>query len=193
MEKRLAANRQRIKLAARRLIAAGGFREASITAVANTVGLSTGAIYRYFPSKAALFIEVLTDAVSHEVVILKGIVQSPGSAAAHLYAAVESFASRALKGRHLAYAFIAEPIDSDVDEARMVCRQRFCEVFEDVLRAGMKAGEFPAQMPHVSAACIVGAFTEALIRPVALAAKPVDEKKLVKAIADLCVRAAGIT
>lgn len=188
MQKRLAVNRQRIKLAARRLIAIGGFREASITAVANRVGLSTGAIYRYFPSKAELFIEVLTDAVSRELAILIGIVESPGSAAAHLYAAVESFASRALKGPHLAYAFIAEPIDSDVDAARMVCCVRFCEIFED----GMKAGEFPLQMPQVSAACIVGAFTEALIRPVALTAKPVDEKKLVKAIADLCVRAASV-
>jgi hypothetical protein len=55
----------------------------------------------------------------------------------------------------------------------------------------MKAGEFPAQMPDVSAACIIGAFTEALIRPVAMTAKAADEKKLVKAIADLCVRAAG--
>jgi hypothetical protein len=72
--------------------------------------------------------------VSHEVAILRGIVQRPGSASAHLYAAVESFASRALKGPHLAYAFIAEPIDSEVDAARMVCRVQFSEVFEGVLR-----------------------------------------------------------
>ncbi|MEO8747189.1 MAG: TetR/AcrR family transcriptional regulator [Rhodanobacter sp.] len=193
MEKRLSDNRQRIKLAARRLIASGGFREASVTAVANKVGLSTGALYRYFPSKANLFIEILGDAVSREVAILRDILERTGSAADQLYAAVESFASRALKGPHLAYAFIAEPIDSEVEAARMTGRAQFIEVFEDVLRSGIKSGVFPAQLPDVSAACIVGAFTEALIRPVAPMARPADEKKLVKAIADLCLRAAGVT
>ncbi|WP_130617940.1 TetR/AcrR family transcriptional regulator [Dyella amyloliquefaciens] len=192
MKKRLSDNRQQIKLAARRLIALGGFREASITAVAQNVGLSTGAIYRYFPSKAELFIEVLGDAVSHEVTILRGLLEGEGSPVDQLYAAVESFATRALKGPHLAYAFIAEPIDSDVEAARMAGRAQFIAVFEDILRAGIKRGFFPAQMPDVAAACIVGAFTEALIRPVAPAARPADDKKLVKAIASLCVRAAGV-
>lgn len=190
MQERLADNRQRIVLAARRLIALGGFREASITAVANEVGLSIGAIYRYFPSKAELFVEVLTDAVNHEVAILREIVAGPGAATDRLRAAVESFASRALEGPHLAYAFIAEPIDPEVDAARIICRQQFGEVFKDVLRDGVKSGEFPAQPLDISAACIVGAFTEALVRPVAPTAKPSDGRKLVAAIADFCVRAA---
>lgn len=59
MEKRLANNRDRILLAARKLVAEGGFREAQIAAVAAVAGISTGMIYRYFPSKAELFVEVL--------------------------------------------------------------------------------------------------------------------------------------
>jgi len=49
MEERLAGNRQRILLAARRLVAAGGFRGAPVTAVAAEAGVSTGLIYRHFP------------------------------------------------------------------------------------------------------------------------------------------------
>ena len=60
MEERLADNRDRILLAARKLVAEGGFREAQVAAVAAAAGLSTGTIYRYFPSKAELFVEVLT-------------------------------------------------------------------------------------------------------------------------------------
>lgn len=191
MQERLADNRQRIVLATRRLIASGGFREASITAVANQVGLSIGAIYRYFPSKAELFVEVLTNAVTHEVEILREIVERPVSAVERLQAAVESFCSRALEGPHLAYAFIAEPTDTEVEAARIVCRQQFGEIFEELLRQGVKAGEFPPQSVEISAACIVGAFTEALVRPVAPTAKPADGKKLVKNIVDFCVRAAG--
>ena len=63
MEQRIAENRARILEAARQRIALGGFREAQIAAVAADAGVSTGLIYRYFPSKAELFVEVLTAAV----------------------------------------------------------------------------------------------------------------------------------
>ncbi|HKY90247.1 MAG TPA: helix-turn-helix domain-containing protein, partial [Nevskiaceae bacterium] len=62
MEERLADNRSRILRAARGLVAQGGFREAQIAAVAAAAGLSTGSIYRYFPSKAELFVELLSEA-----------------------------------------------------------------------------------------------------------------------------------
>nr|WP_245586188.1 TetR/AcrR family transcriptional regulator [Solimonas soli] len=190
MQERLADNRERIVLATRKLIARGGFREASIAAVAQLVGLSTGAIYRYFPSKAELFVEVLTNAVSHECGILNDIIAGDATATERLRAAVESFASRALEGPHLAYAFIAEPIDPEVDAARIVCRRQFGAVFEKVLRAGIKSGEFAPQAADVTAACIVGAFTEALIRPVTSTSTPAEARKLVRAIAEFCVRAA---
>jgi len=190
MQERLADNRQRIVQATRRLIAKGGFREASIAAVAQEVGLSTGAIYRYFPSKSELFVEVLTHAVDNECAILNAIIGREAPATERLRAAVESFASRALEGPHLAYAFIAEPIDPEVDAARIVCRRQFSAVFEKVLRAGIKSGEFAAQAPDVTAACIVGAFTEALIRPVTSPSTPAAARKLVRAIAEFCVRAA---
>jgi AcrR family transcriptional regulator len=191
MQERLADNRERIVKAARGLIAKGGFREASITAVAAVAGLSTGAIYRYFPSKADLFVEVLTDAVRRECAILQQIIERPGSANERLCAAVESFARRALKGPHLAYAFIAEPADPEVEAARILCRQEFSDVFKTVLRQGIASGEFPAQAVDVSAACIVGAFTEALVRPVASTKQRRDKGKLVGAIVAFCRRAVG--
>ena len=190
MQERLADNRQRIVLTARRLIAMGGFKNASIAAVASEVGLSTGAMYRYFPSKAELFVEVLTEAVDREVEILRQIIAAEGSAAERMSAAVESFARRALEGPHLAYAFIAEPVDAEVDEARILCRQKFSEVFKIVLREGIASGQFPAQSVDVSAACIVGAFTEALVRPVGPSAGVKEAgEPLIKAIVDFCTNA----
>jgi AcrR family transcriptional regulator len=191
MQERLADNRKRILLAARHLIARGGFREASIAAVAGEVGLSIGAIYRYFPSKADLFVELLTEAVSREIQILRKIIDSPGSATERLRAAVESFASRALQGPHLAYAFIIEPTDTEVEAARILCRQQFGALFREILRQGVRSGEFPRQSIDLSAACIVGAFTEALVRPVASSAAPAQSRKLIREIAQVCVRAAG--
>lgn len=189
MQERLAENRQRILSAARGLVAEGGFRMASITAVAEVSGLSTGAIYRYFPSKAALFIEVLNSAVRYECQILDAIVDGEGSATLRLRAAVESFANRALKGPNLAYAFIAEPAEPEVDAARIRCRREFSNVFRRVLREGVASGEFPKQSVDVSASCIVGAFTEALVRPVAPTTQRKPGKAVVRAIVDFCERA----
>jgi AcrR family transcriptional regulator len=193
MQERLADNRERIVRATRVLIARGGFREASIAAVAQEVGLSTGAIYRYFPSKAALFVEMLTAAVDTEIQVLRDIADRPLPAAVRLRDAVESFSSRALKGPHLAYAFIVEPTDPEVEAARILCRGRFVAIFKDLVRQGVRRGEFPAQTVDVSAACIVGAFTEALVRPIATqgASSAAADRKLVRAIAEFCLRAVG--
>lgn len=191
MEERLADNRQRILKAARALVAEGGFNHASIAAVASSAGLSAGAIYRYFPSKAALFVEVLTSAIDHEIAILQEIVQSAGSVTSRLRACVGSFATRALEGPYLAYAFIAEPAEQAVDEARLLGRIRFGEVFKSLLIEGIEAGEFPSQSIDIGAACIVGAFTEALIRPIAPRAKREARDELVAGIVAFCLRAVG--
>ena len=186
MAERMADNRRRIVQAARALIAEGGFRNASVSAVAAAAGLSTGAIYRYFPSKSALFVEVLTDAVQREVQILRKIIAGPGTAAERLRAAVESFARRALKGPHLAYAFIAEPTDPEIDAARILCRREFGAVFKTVLRQGMASGEFRRQSADISSACIVGAFTEALVRPIASRSGRSTQADWVRPIVEFC-------
>jgi AcrR family transcriptional regulator len=192
MQDRLAENRARIMRATRQLIARGGFRAAQIAAVAGAAGLSTGSIYRYFPSQAQLFIEVLTAAVAHEIELLERITSAPGPAGLRLKNAVESFARRALDGRNLAYAFIAEPIGAEVDVARMRSRRDFSDVFQRLLLAGIRSGEFPQQDVEVAAACIVGAFTEALVGPIApgsKAATPRARARLIAAIGRFCVAA----
>src|SRR3546814_7759020 len=78
MQERLAENRQRILQSARKLVARGGFRMAAIAAVAEDCGLSTGAIYRHFPSKSSLLIEVLSSAAAHECEVLAEHVDGDG-------------------------------------------------------------------------------------------------------------------
>jgi AcrR family transcriptional regulator len=192
MQDRLADNRARIMRSTRQLIARGGFRAARIAAVASAAGLSTGAIYRYFPSQAQLFIEVLSAAVAHEIELLERITAAPQPAAMRLQNAVEAFARRALEGRNLAYAFIAEPIGAPVEVARLRSRREFSEVFQRLMIAGIQSGEFPQQDAEVAAACIVGAFTEALVGPIApgsKAASPRARARLIGAIGRFCVAA----
>ncbi|MGQ7518051.1 TetR/AcrR family transcriptional regulator, partial [Streptococcus suis] len=95
--------RERILLATRALVAAGGYRNAPVTAVAAEAGVSTGLIYRHFPSKAELFVEVLTAAVEHELRIFEGIAAEPLPAPERLRRAITAFVRRALAGPGLAY------------------------------------------------------------------------------------------
>lgn len=190
VKQRLAENRERIVLAARELIAGGGLRQAQMAAVAGRAELSTGAIYKYFPSRTDLFIEVLREAAKHEIAILQKIAAGPGSAAQRLEAAVESFVRRALEGPYISYAMIAEPADARMEAARLRTRRAFGEVFKDIVRQGIDAGELPQQDLEITAACIFGAFTEALVGPLASGPRRVrDREDLVKAISAFCVRA----
>jgi len=193
MEQRIAQTRARILRATRQLVARGGFRGAQVAAIAADAGVSTGLIYRYFPSKAELFVEVLTEAIEAEIVVLRGAASCHTCARDQLGAAITAFVRRALAGPMLAYAFIAEPVDPEVDAERIRGRRRLGEVFANILREGITRGEFPAQDADVTAACIVGAFTEALVGPVApiLKQKTPDHQQLAASIRCVCLRATG--
>lgn len=192
MEERLANNRDRILVATRKLVSEGGFREAQIAAVAAVAGVSTGMIYRYFPSKTELFVEVLGAAVGQEIDILTAIAMGSGSAGERLGSAVTCFVHRALTGPNLAYAFIAEPVDPEVDTARIRYRKNFGDVFKAILIDGIAKGELPDQDPEASAACIVGAFTEALVGPIGPTTRNTrDKERLVESIRTFCLRAVG--
>ncbi|CDI03567.1 putative TetR family transcriptional regulator [Candidatus Competibacter denitrificans Run_A_D11] len=192
MEERLANNRDRILTATRKLVAEGGFREAQIAAVAAVAGISTGMIYRYFPSKAELFVEVLGAAVGAEIEILTAIADGPEPAGMRLSAAVTCFVRRALHGPNLAYAFIIEPVDPEVETARIRYRKEFGDVFKAILIDGVEKGELPAQDVDASAACIVGAFTEALVGPIGPTTRNTrDKERLVESVRTFCLRAVG--
>ncbi len=192
MEERMAGARERILVAARELVAAGGYRNAPVTAVAAQAGVSTGLIYRHFPSKAELFVEVLSAAVAHEVDILEGIAAGPEPAPQRLRLAITAFVRRALAGPGLAHAFIVEPVDPEVEAERMRGRRRFGDVFRRLVQDGIASGAFPAQDADVTAACIVGAFTEALVGPTAPSRQAHrDEHALADSISAFCLRAAG--
>jgi AcrR family transcriptional regulator len=162
---RLQDNRARILAVARDLVAEGGWRHAHVATVAQNAGVATGTVYRYFPSKAELFAEVLANVSRREGAIVAAIVDGDGTPAKRLKGAVVAFATRALKGRRLAYAMIAEPCEPEIDRARLHWRAVLGEEFVRLIAAGQKQGAFRRNDPRIAAACVVGAFMEALVGP----------------------------
>lgn len=185
------AQRERVLNAARELVAARGFAAASIQAVAQHAGVATGSVYRHFPSKAHLFVEVFTLASAKEVQTMAAATRVQANATQRLVAGVRTWATRALQGRTLAYALIAEPVMPQVEAARLQMRRAYVEVLRDVLQDGHDQGEFQIVDIEVTAAGIVGALAEALVGPLS----PEDtltapaRSRLIDALVHFCVQA----
>jgi AcrR family transcriptional regulator len=184
VREQLADKRIRILDAARKLVAREGFRGTGVDEVAAAAGVATGTVYRYFPSKAALFVEVVSRVSEREVATVAAIAAGNSPAATRLRDAVSAFSVRALASRRLAYALIVEPSDPEVEAVRIRYRRKLADAFAGIIKAGAASGEFAPQDEGVAATCIVGALMEALIGP--LAHEEEDAGSLVASIVTFC-------
>src|SRR5690554_7750151 len=185
------AARDRILAAALQLVSQKGFSAVSVSDVAELAGVATGSVYRHFASKAELFSHVFRSASQREVDQVAQAVSQPGTAGERLQAALTRFGRRALRGKQLAWALIAEPIDPLVDLDRLEYRRRYAKVFEWVIQEGVQNQEFPPQDARVASAALVGAIAEALVVPLAPhpADHPQDDHQLIQSILKFCIRA----
>jgi len=188
-EARRTAARERIVHAATELVAHGGYREAQVAAVAQRAGVATGTVYRHFPSKADLLTEVFRVASQREVDAVAQAAAAAGTAAERTAAAVETFARRALRGRRLAWALLAEPVDPAVEAERLQFRAAYAATFAGAIREGIATGELPAQDAQLTATAMVGAIGEALVGPLSPTAAAADADALVAGLTTFCLRA----
>jgi AcrR family transcriptional regulator len=189
--RRQADRRASLLQAARDLVTEGGWTAAQVDHVAAKAGVATGTVYRYWPSKSALCAEIVATVSAREVGIVRDIAEAGATPVEKLTAAVRTFASRALRGRRLAWALIAEPVDPEVETVRLDYRAQLAHCFERILREGIMRGVFPRLDPAVAAACIVGSFMEALVGPLAPAkgTGPRADRHLIEQITQFCLRA----
>lgn len=166
VEARLKDNRSRILDAARTLVSEGGWKEAHVASVAAAAGIATGTVYRYFPSKAELFVEVLSAVSQREVGVIASIAAADDTSTRCLHAAVATFVRRAMRNPRLAYALIAEPCEKEIDQARLTWRAAISEVVRSIIQSGQSAKEMRSDVQSdVAASVIVGGFMESLIGP----------------------------
>ncbi|AUI64680.1 TetR/AcrR family transcriptional regulator [Amycolatopsis sp. BJA-103] len=163
---RLDSQRGEILAAAIALLAETGYAGCSMAAVAAQAGVGTGSVYRQFPSKADLVVEVFREVVSREVAAVEAAA-SHGDVRERVVAVIETFAGRALKAPRLAYALLAEPVDAVVEAERLVFRRAFREVIARNIADGVTRGLLPSQDAEATAAALVGAGAEMLVGPLA--------------------------
>ena len=188
---RLADNRRAILNAARDLVAEGGFASAQMTEVARKAGVATGTLYRYFPSKEELCRQVFREVSAREMNVLASIAAEDRPAADRLRDVLTTFATRAVRGRRLAYALLAEPVDQGLTEERARFRRVHAEIFSGILEDGVAEGRFSVANTKVAAACIAGAIPTALIGPLAPESHELEAngEKVVEDIVHFCLSA----
>jgi AcrR family transcriptional regulator len=185
------ATRERLLQAAVDLLEAGGYSAASVAAVASRAGVATGSLYRHFPSKASLFVEVFRTVAEHELEEMREAGAGSESVVEKLDAVIACFAGGALDRPRLAWALGYEPVDPAVDAERLAYRQTYRERLAELLRKGISAGEIPEQDPELTAAAVIGAISEALVGPLSPVGPKVNPAETVEALLAFCRRAVG--
>lgn len=193
-EQVVTTTRERLLRSARELIEEGGYGAASVMAIADRTGVAAGTLYRHFPSKQELFVQVFRTVCAREERAMRAAAEhmSARPAPERLEGVLATFAQRALRNPRLAWALIAEPVDPLVDAERLAYRERYAQVIAEALRAGIAAGELPEQNIELTAAALVGGCGEALVGPLSpVSKKPPSDTEVVAALRTFVRRAVG--
>jgi AcrR family transcriptional regulator len=189
--RRLAARHAAIIAAARQAASEGGMAAVQIAPVALKAGIAAGTVYRYFPGKTDLVAALLAEISEHEIAALRRAADvAPGPLSA-LSAAIMTFAARSLRQRRLTFAAIAEPVEAELDAARIVFRQGLAAEFASRIAAATAGKHLPEQDAALLAAALVGLLVEGLVGPLAPAAAG-RERDVVQSLTLAALRALGV-
>ncbi|HML08942.1 MAG TPA: helix-turn-helix domain-containing protein [Xanthobacteraceae bacterium] len=189
--RRLAARHDAIIAAARHEASEGGMAAVQIAPVAARAGIAAGTVYRYFPAKTDLVAALLAEISAREIGALgRAADAAPGPLSA-LAATIITFAARSLGNRRLAFAAIAEPVDAELDAARLEFRRALAAEFAARIAAAVAGGRLPEQDTTLAAAALVGFLVEGLIGPLAPDASG-RQREVVQSLALGALRALGV-
>ena len=178
------------------IVSKGGFKSLTIASLAKKADVATGTVYKYFASKADLCAEVFRMATEKEVKQVQAVAFPTGdtdlsvTCRTRLGDALRIFSERALEGRSLAYALIAEPVEAMVQQERLKYRGAYAEIFERLVNEGVDKNEFSPQNARVSADAMVGALAETLLGSIARAEQTPQEfnsEAWLQQILDFCL------
>jgi AcrR family transcriptional regulator len=192
--RKLAARHGAIMAAARALAAEGGMGSVQIAAVAARAGIAAGTVYRYFPAKTDLIAALVAAQSAAEIAALNRAGDAAPGPLSALAAAIVTFAARALANRRLAFAMIAEPVEPELDAARLGYRRALAGAFEMRIRSALERGHLPGQDAGVAAAALLGALIEGLIGPLApgVADDPAQNRAQVQTLTLFALRGLGV-
>jgi len=192
----MAAQREKLLIAAEKLVRQSGFNKLTIIDLATESGLAVGSVYKHFKSKDDLLKHVYIDLTSDNFVLDLAQIKSSDNAKEQLNAALEQFYSQALMADKLSYSLFYEPVSPALEELRQIFKKTFTKVFSDIIELGISQQLFLEQHSQLSANAIVGILTESLLIPLNWQHQqmPTFERiKLIQQCQQFCIRAISYT
>lgn len=150
-----------IRQAAIALIAERGFEAMTLRELADRVGLQPGSLYRYFPSKNRMLVELM---IEHLEFLLDGWLRGQPDTEdplERLRAFVDfHIRSHTLRRREVFVANMELRSLSAADRRRVVAlRRRYEDILTEILRAGVEAGAFRVPDPRIAAFAVLAMLT----------------------------------
>ena len=102
-----------------------------------------------------------------------------------------TFAARALRDRRLAFAATAEPVEAELDAARVSFRRALAGEFSARIAVAVAGGHLPEQEAALAGVVLVGLLIEALVGPLAPDAAG-RERAQVQSLTLMALRALGV-
>jgi AcrR family transcriptional regulator len=192
--RRLNERHDAIVNAARAAAAAGGMAAIQIAPVAERAGVAAGTVYRYFPGKIELVAALVESVADREIAAVRRAGDAAPGPLSALAAVIVTFAARALRDRKLAWAVIAEPVDTETDTMRQQYRKTLAGEIESRIRAAIDGGHLPEQDAGLAASALVGVLLEGLNGPLASDAigEPARSREAVQAVTLFALRGLGV-
>ena len=188
--RRLAEREQTILDAAQSIAGEDGMGAVQIAAVAHRADIAAGTVYRYFPSKNDLVAEMIATTADRELAAMRAAADAAPGPLSALAGCIATFAARALQGRRLAWALMAEPVDAGIDALRLNFRRALAAEVEKRISTAIAGAHLPDQDARVAAPAIVGAVLEGLVGP--LAPQTGTTREAVQMVTLLALRALGV-
>ena len=178
-----ASTRERILIQAERLFASRGFNGVTMPAIAEACGITAGAIYKHFTSKAELFFQVVRQAVE----------QAPMAPEVSLPAMVASYTTRRLKQVRQMAVEVHYAAGKDADVRRLLRRSLDRQIGEirDGFAAAQRAGDLPAADPQLLATAVM-AFIMGLMHMETLSPQLIGDPRWQAFVADRTAALLGV-
>lgn len=163
--RRLAARHAAIIDAAQEAAREGGMAAVQIAPVAARAAIAAGTVYRYFPGKTDLVAALIGELSARETAALRRAAEAAPGPLSALCSVIVTFAVRAQQNRRLILAAIAEPVDAELDKARLVFRKALAAEFAARIAAAIAEKHLPEEDAALAAAALIGLLVEGLIGP----------------------------
>ncbi len=199
MPKRPAAHaeamRERILEGGRRAFMAGGFRGTSVPSIAAEAGVSVGLIYRYFPSKEELFLELCISGTPEELAELAQHIAPIDDPVERLTVAIDSYFDalfHAIGAPLVLQALAAAPADERIREALRRRGDDLRGFSADFVRDAIGRGELDPGVDVAEIAATTAMLLDGALVAVAERGEAIDRKEVRDRIVRTVIVASGL-